>query len=123
MLDQVIMFAAIAFGIAVIAVLASTFFTVEQRTTAVVQRLGKLVREARPGLHTKVPFASLSEQMRNAMIEANTIEAARVRAEFPVGPEPRMATEEPRAARARAAAGSPNVGSTRRGKREMAEVV
>ena len=42
--------------IAVIAALTSTFFTVEQRTTAIVQRLGKFVREAGPGLNVKVPF-------------------------------------------------------------------
>ncbi|MBL7039485.1 MAG: SPFH domain-containing protein [Pirellulaceae bacterium] len=42
--------------IAVIAALTSTFFTVEQRTTAIVQRLGKFVREAGPGLNIKVPF-------------------------------------------------------------------
>lgn len=42
--------------IAVIAALISTFFTVQQRTTAVVQRLGKFVREAGPGLNVKVPF-------------------------------------------------------------------
>ena len=56
MLDQVIMYAAIALGIAVIATLAATFFTVEQRTTAIVQRFGKFVREAGPGLHAKIPF-------------------------------------------------------------------
>lgn len=42
--------------IAVIIALISTFFTVEQRTTAIVQRLGKFVREAGPGLNLKVPF-------------------------------------------------------------------
>jgi regulator of protease activity HflC (stomatin/prohibitin superfamily) len=42
--------------IAVIAALSFTFFTVEQRTTAMVQRLGKFVREAGPGLNVKVPF-------------------------------------------------------------------
>ena len=42
--------------IATIAALMSTFFTVQQRTTAIVQRLGKFVREAGPGLNFKVPF-------------------------------------------------------------------
>ena len=42
--------------IAVIVALISTFFTVEQRTIAIVQRLGKFVREAGPGLNVKVPF-------------------------------------------------------------------
>ena len=45
-----------ALGLAVIALLTAAFFTVEQRTTAIVQRLGKFVREAGPGLHVKVPF-------------------------------------------------------------------
>jgi regulator of protease activity HflC (stomatin/prohibitin superfamily) len=42
--------------IAAIAALTSMFFTVEQRTSAIVQRLGKFVREAGPGLNVKVPF-------------------------------------------------------------------
>ena len=42
--------------VAAIIVLVSTFFTVEQRTIAIVQRLGKFVREAGPGLNIKVPF-------------------------------------------------------------------
>jgi regulator of protease activity HflC (stomatin/prohibitin superfamily) len=33
-----------------------TFFTVQQRTTAIVQRLGRFLREAGPGIHVKVPF-------------------------------------------------------------------
>jgi regulator of protease activity HflC (stomatin/prohibitin superfamily) len=37
-------------------VLSGVFFTVEQRTTAIVQRLGKFMRETGPGLHAKVPF-------------------------------------------------------------------
>ena len=42
--------------IAAIAALMATLFTVEQRTTAIVQRLGKFVREAGPGLNVKIPF-------------------------------------------------------------------
>ena len=42
--------------VAAIIMLVSTFFTVEQRTIAIVQRLGKFVREAGPGLNIKVPF-------------------------------------------------------------------
>lgn len=59
MFDQVPIYAAVALGItaiAALAALASTFFTVEQRTTAIVQRFGKFVREAGPGLNVKVPF-------------------------------------------------------------------
>jgi regulator of protease activity HflC (stomatin/prohibitin superfamily) len=47
---------AAALLIAAVAALVSTFFTVEQRTTAIVQRLGKFVREAGPGLNVKPPF-------------------------------------------------------------------
>lgn len=42
--------------LAFIALLAASLFTVEQRTIAVVQRLGRFVREAGPGIHLKVPF-------------------------------------------------------------------
>ena len=38
------------------AILSAAFFTVEQRTAAIVQRLGKFLREAGPGLHVKIPF-------------------------------------------------------------------
>src|SRR5688572_6254268 len=55
-LSQVLIFVAVAVGLVVIATLAATFFTVQQRTTAIVQRLGKFVREAEPGLHVKIPF-------------------------------------------------------------------
>ena len=42
--------------IAAISVLARTVFTVQQRTTAIVQRFGKFLREAGPGIHVKVPL-------------------------------------------------------------------
>jgi len=44
------------FGIALLAIVSGTFFTVEQRSTAIVQRLGKFLREAGPGLNVKLPF-------------------------------------------------------------------
>jgi regulator of protease activity HflC (stomatin/prohibitin superfamily) len=37
-------------------VAASSFFTVEQQTAAIIQRFGKFVRVARPGLNTRVPL-------------------------------------------------------------------
>ena len=37
-------------------VMAGPFFTVEQQTVGIVQRLGKFHREADPGLHAKIPF-------------------------------------------------------------------
>jgi regulator of protease activity HflC (stomatin/prohibitin superfamily) len=42
--------------IGTIAVVASAFFTVEQRTIGIVQRLGKFVREAGPGIRVRIPF-------------------------------------------------------------------
>src|SRR5687768_10240270 len=45
-----------AVAVAALAALLATFFTVEQRTVAIVQRLGKFVREAGPGLHGRIPF-------------------------------------------------------------------
>jgi regulator of protease activity HflC (stomatin/prohibitin superfamily) len=59
MIDPTLIYALAAVGIAALAVivtLMATFFTVEQRTAAIVQRLGKFVREAGPGLNTKIPF-------------------------------------------------------------------
>jgi regulator of protease activity HflC (stomatin/prohibitin superfamily) len=57
--DPILVYVAAAVGIAmlvVIVLLMATFFTVEQRTAAIVQRLGKFVREAGPGLNVKIPF-------------------------------------------------------------------
>lgn len=59
MFDYVLIYAAVALGTAALVVIAAlmfTFFAVEQRTAAIVQRFGKFVREAGPGLNTKVPF-------------------------------------------------------------------
>jgi regulator of protease activity HflC (stomatin/prohibitin superfamily) len=43
-------------GLVALTLLISLFFMVEQRTAAIVQRFGKFVREAGPGLNTKIPF-------------------------------------------------------------------
>ena len=45
---QTLMFILVAgtFGVAAIAMLGATFFTVEQRSAAIVQRLGKFLGEA-----------------------------------------------------------------------------
>jgi regulator of protease activity HflC (stomatin/prohibitin superfamily) len=62
MLESINVYAVIALGIAAFAALATvaalmaTFFTVEQRTAAIVQRFGRFVREAGPGLNVKVPI-------------------------------------------------------------------
>jgi regulator of protease activity HflC (stomatin/prohibitin superfamily) len=42
--------------IGTISVVASAFFTVEQRTIGIVQRLGRFVREAEPGIRVRIPF-------------------------------------------------------------------
>lgn len=54
---SIVMFVALG-SVTLIAIVALslTFFTVEQRTSAIVQRLGRFVREAGPGLNIKVPF-------------------------------------------------------------------
>ena len=43
-------------GAALFMMFRSAFFTVEQRTAAIVQRFGKFLREAEPGFCVKVPF-------------------------------------------------------------------
>ena len=45
-----------AFDVALIAMIGTAFVTVDQRTTAIVQRFGGFLREAGPGLHVKIPF-------------------------------------------------------------------
>jgi regulator of protease activity HflC (stomatin/prohibitin superfamily) len=52
----VILFVLGGLGIVLITMLANAFFTVEQRTTVIVQRLGKFLREAGPGFRAKIPF-------------------------------------------------------------------
>jgi len=49
-------FGAAVLTVAAAALLFSVFFTVQQRTTAIVQRLGKFMREAGPGIQVKIPF-------------------------------------------------------------------
>jgi len=44
------------FGLAVIMTLRAAFFTVEQRTAAIIQRFGKFLRKAEPGFRIKIPF-------------------------------------------------------------------
>jgi len=51
-------------GIIALAMLFSMFFTVEQQTSAVVERFGKFVRIAGPGLNVKLPFIeSVSDEV------------------------------------------------------------
>ena len=60
-------------------VAALTFFTVEQQTAAVIQRFGKFVRVAMPGLNAKAPFIdsvagriSLRVQQLDVKVETKT---------------------------------------------------
>ncbi|MDQ2642808.1 MAG: SPFH domain-containing protein [Myxococcota bacterium] len=54
MVNELVVLGVLAF--VVLAALSVTFFTVEQRSVAIVQRLGKFIREAPPGLHAKLPL-------------------------------------------------------------------
>jgi regulator of protease activity HflC (stomatin/prohibitin superfamily) len=60
MKQQIVIFTVLGGGgLAVLILLLTSLFTVEQRTVAIVQRFGKFVREAGPGLQLKVPFFDL----------------------------------------------------------------
>ena len=53
---QLLLFVAIVSVFALITIIGAALFTVEQRSTAIIQRLGKFLREAEPGLRLKIPF-------------------------------------------------------------------
>lgn len=53
-LVYMVLVAALVLGL--VALVGSTFFTVQQRSIAMVQRLGKFLRVAGPGLHLKLPL-------------------------------------------------------------------
>jgi len=82
MIDPTLISAVIVLAITTVVVLTtlmSTFFTVEQRNVAIVQRLGKFVREAGPGLNFKIPFidqvvgrTNLRVQQLDVKIETKT---------------------------------------------------
>jgi regulator of protease activity HflC (stomatin/prohibitin superfamily) len=66
-------------AVVVIAFLAASLYTVEQRSAAVIQRLGKFVKEVGPGLHAKIPFidkiagrVNLRVQQLDVRIETKT---------------------------------------------------
>ena len=63
----------------VIGLLAASLYTVEQRSVALIQRLGKFVREAEAGIHAKIPFiekvvgrVNLRVQQLDVAIETKT---------------------------------------------------
>lgn len=68
-----------AIALVAIAVLASSIFTVQQRSVGIVQRLGRFVRQAEPGLHLKIPLietvagrVNLRVQQLDVKIETKT---------------------------------------------------
>ncbi len=70
---------AIVFTLGGAALLRATFFTVDQRTVALVQRLGRFLREAGPGFHVRIPFVdrvagriNLRVQQLDVRIETKT---------------------------------------------------
>jgi regulator of protease activity HflC (stomatin/prohibitin superfamily) len=77
------------------------FFTVEQQERAIVERFGKFVRVAGPGLQTKTPFVervagkmSLQVEQLNADIETKTKDNVFVHlqlaVQYKVGPDPQQ---------------------------------
>lgn len=43
-------------GLLVIITFLSSLFTVKQQTAAIIERFGKYIRTAGPGIHMKIPF-------------------------------------------------------------------
>jgi regulator of protease activity HflC (stomatin/prohibitin superfamily) len=79
MWDKTLIAAAVGLVVVLIAVLRSTFFTVQQRNSAIVERFGKFMREAQPGLNLKIPFidqvggrVNLRVQQLDVQIETKT---------------------------------------------------
>ena len=65
--------------VVVVTILAGAIYTVQQRTVAIIQRLGKFVREAEPGIHLKIPIldrvvgrVNLRVQQLDVRIETKT---------------------------------------------------
>ncbi|MDQ3363938.1 MAG: SPFH domain-containing protein [Myxococcota bacterium] len=54
--NEVLLIGAGVAAFLVLVLLAASIYTVEQRTVAMVQRLGKFQRAAEPGIHLKIPF-------------------------------------------------------------------
>lgn len=78
--EQALMWTVLGGGaVALIALASASLYTVEQRSVAVVQRLGKFIREAQPGLRAKIPFldriagrVNLRVQQLDVRIETKT---------------------------------------------------
>ncbi|MBA3393648.1 MAG: SPFH domain-containing protein [Deltaproteobacteria bacterium] len=79
MTNQVLLWVAGGAVVLIGVLLAASLFTVEQRTVAIVQRLGKFIREAGPGINARVPFidtvagrVNLRVQQLDVRIETKT---------------------------------------------------
>ncbi len=71
----------IGFGVFLLITLYLSFFTVEHQTTAIVQRFGRFVRVARPGLNFKIPWLEwipgiqdMRVQQLNVVVETKTMD-------------------------------------------------
>ena len=56
-------------AIIILTFVRAAFFTVEQQRVAVVERFGKFLRIARPGLHTRIPFVDRVAARMNLQVE------------------------------------------------------
>jgi regulator of protease activity HflC (stomatin/prohibitin superfamily) len=57
-----------------VVVMFSTFYTVKQQTRAIVERFGKYVRTARPGLNVKIPFIETIVQRVSLRVQQLIVE-------------------------------------------------
>lgn len=64
----------IAIGVFVLIVLSSTVFTVEQQNRAIVERFGRYVRTAAPGLNFKLPFTERVAQRVSLRVQQLPVE-------------------------------------------------
>ncbi len=64
----------VGLGLVTIAILSSAFFTVDQRTVALVQRFGKFAREAGPGFCVKIPFVEKVAARVNLRVQQLDVE-------------------------------------------------
>ncbi|MGH6876889.1 MAG: SPFH domain-containing protein [Rhizomicrobium sp.] len=61
-------------GFFVLILLSSAFFTVEQQSRAIVERFGRYVRTANPGLNTKLPFTERIAQRVSLRVQQLPVE-------------------------------------------------
>ncbi|HEY0282470.1 MAG TPA: SPFH domain-containing protein [Rhizomicrobium sp.] len=76
-MDDIIMIILIILAVIALSALMSIVFTVKQQTCAIVERFGRYVRTARPGLNFKVPFIEnivqrVSLRVQQLIIEVET---------------------------------------------------